>query len=141
MARLDIGVRNIDNSVIQGIRTGFHAIDVQDDHVDTLGGVENIDTRFDNRTYITRTLVYQRQQEHLTGRFGSELRFRNFAATGAEALAPRTKQVSLSAFGYEELTFGRYRLQVGGRLERTDYDAAGRPVLPGDDHGHEDDHG
>ena len=46
MARLDIGVRNIDNSVIQGIRTGFHAIDVQDDHVDTLGGVENIDTRF-----------------------------------------------------------------------------------------------
>ena len=140
VARLDIGVRNIDNSVIQGIRTGFHAIDVQDDHVDTLGGVENIDTRFDNRTYITRTLVYQRQQEHLTGRFGSELRFRNFAATGAEALAPRTQQVSLSAFGYEELTFGRFRLQAGGRLERTDYDAAGRPVLPGDDHGHEDDH-
>ena len=139
VARLDIGVRNIDNSVIQGIRTGFHAIDVQDDHVDTIGGIENIDTRFNNRTYLTRTLVYQRQQEHLTGRFGSELRFRNFEATGAEALAPRTEQVSFSLFGYEELTFGRYRVQVGGRVERTDYDAASRPVLPGHDHG-DDDH-
>ncbi len=57
VARLDIGVRNIDNSVIQGIRTGFHVVDVQDDHVDTLGGIENIDTRFTNRTYITRTLA------------------------------------------------------------------------------------
>ncbi len=139
VARLDIGMRNIDNSVIQGIRTGFFAIAVQDDHVDTIGGVENVDTRFSNRTYITRTLVYQRQQDHITGRFGSELRFRNFAATGAEALAPRTEQVSLSAFGYEELTFGRYRLQVGGRLERTDYDAAGRPALAGGDHGHDED--
>ena len=101
-------------------------------------GVESVDTRFDNRTCITRTLVYQRQQEHLTGRFGSELRFRNFAAMGAEALSPRTQQVALSAFGYEELTFGRYRLQVGGRLERTDYDAAGRPVLPGQDDDHDD---
>ena len=140
VGRLDIGVRNIDNPVIQGIRTGFFVIDVQDDHVDTLGGIENIDTRFNNRMYITRTLVYQRQQEHLTGQFGSELRFRNVAATGAEAIAPRTQQVSLSAFGYEELTLGRFRLQVGGRLERTDYDAAGRPVLPGhDDHDDHDD--
>ena len=126
VARLDIGVRNIEINLIQGVRTGFFVIDVQDDHVDTRNGVESVDTRFDNRTCITRTLFHQRQQEHLTGRFGSELRFRNFAATGAEALSPRTQQFSRSAFGYEELTFGRYRLQVGGRLERTDYDAAVR---------------
>ena len=65
---------------------------------------------------------------------------RNFEATGAEALSPRTEQASFAAFGYEELTFGRYRVQFGGRVERTDYDAAGRPVLPGHDHGHDDDH-
>ena len=133
VARIDFGVRNIDNSVIQGIRTAFQVIDVQDDHVDTLNGVDSVDTRFDNQTYVTRTLVYQRQREHFTGRFGSELRFRNSAT---EALAPRTEQVSLAAFGYEELTLGRFRLQVGGRLERTDYDAARRPELPG----HEEDH-
>ena len=50
VARLDIGVRNIDNSLLQGVRTGFFVIDVQDDHVDTLNGVESVDTRFDNRT-------------------------------------------------------------------------------------------
>jgi len=137
VGRFDIGLRNIDNSVIQGIRAAFIAIDLNDDHVDTIGGVENVDTRFNNRTYITRALVYQRQLEHVTGRFGTEVQVRNFEAIGAEALAPRTEQASFAAFGYEELTFGRYRVQIGGRVERTDYDAAGRPVLPGD-HGHDD---
>ncbi len=137
VGRFDIGLRNIDNSVIQGIRAAFIAIDLNDDHVDTVGGVDNVDTRFNNRTYITRALVYQRQLEHVTGRFGTEIQVRNFEAIGAEALAPRTEQASFAAFGYEELTFGRYRVQIGGRVERTDYDAAGRPVLPGD-HDHED---
>ena len=140
VARLDMGWRNLDNRVIQGVRTAFNVIDVQDDHVDTIGGVENVDTRFDNRTYITRTLVYRRPLENHNGRFGSELRFRNFEATGAEALSPRTEQVSLSFFDYEEFTFGRYRLQVAGRLERTDYATAGRVLMPGPGHGHEDDH-
>ena len=140
VARLDMGWRNLDNRVIQGVRTGFHVIDVQDDHVDTIGGIENVDTRFDNRTYITRTTVYRRPLENHNGSFGSELRFRNFEATGAEALSPRTEQVSLSFFDYEEFTFGRYRLQVAGRLERTDYATAGRVLLPGPGHGHEDGH-
>ena len=140
VARLDMGWRNLENRAIQGVRTGFFVIDVQDDHVDTLGGIENIDTRFDNKTYITRTLVYRRPGERLGGRFGSELRFRNFEATGAEALSPRTEQVSFSVFDYEELNFGRYRLQVAGRLERTDYATAGRVLLPGPGHGHEGDH-
>ena len=140
VARLDIGFRNIENRFIQGVRTGFFLIDVQDDHVDTLNGIENVDTRFDNKTYMTRTLVYRRQGEHHGGRFGSELRFRNFEATGAEALSPRTEQVSFSVFDYEELTFGRFRMQFGGRLERTDFETAGRVLLPGLGHGREDDH-
>ena len=140
VARLDMGWRNLDNRVIQGVRAGFHVIDVQDDHVDTLNGIDNVDTRFDNRTYVTRTLVYRRPLENHNGSFGSELRFRNFEATGAEALSPRTEQMSLSFFDYEEFTFGRYRLQVAGRLERTDYATAGRVLLPGLGHGHDDDH-
>ena len=141
VARLDLGWRNLDNRVIQGIRTGFFVIDVQDDHVDTLNGIENIDTRFDNRTYITRTLVYRRPGERFGGRFGTELRLRNFEATGAEALSPRTEQVSFSVFDYEELNLGRIRVQFAGRLERTDYATAGRVLLPGLGHGHGDDHG
>ena len=141
VGRWDVGLRNLDNRFIQGVRAAFTAIDVADDHVDTIGGVDNVDTRFKNRTYVTRALVYQRQLEHITGRFGAELQFRDFLATGAEALAPRTDQTTFAAFGYEELIFGRYRLQLGGRVERNDYMAAARAGADHDDHGHDDDHG
>ena len=152
VGRFDVGLRNLDNEFIQGVRAAFTAIDVADDHVDTIGGVDNIDTRFNNRTYITRALVYQRQREHVSGRFGAEMQIRDFLATGTEALAPRTDQTTFAAFGYEELRFGRYSLQLGGRLERNDYMTAERVGAPGHDeedhhdepeddhdHGHDDD--
>ena len=154
VGRFDLGLRNLNNDFLQGVRTGFHVIDVADDHVDTIGGVDNVDTRFNNRTYIKRTLFYQRQLGRFTGRFGAELKFRDFNATGTEALAPRTDQSTLSVFGYEEVSFGRYRLQFAGRAERNGYKTAGRVALPGhddeddhhdddddDDHDHDDDHG
>ena len=140
VGRFDVGLRNLDNRFIQGVRAAFTAIDVADDHVDTIGGVDNVDTRFNNRTYVTRALFYQRQLEHVTGRFGAELQFRDFLATGAEALAPRTDQTTFAAFGYEELIFGRYRVQLGGRIERNDYLAAARAAADHDDDGHDDDH-
>ena len=43
-------------------------------------------------------------------------------------------------FGYEELLFGRHRLQLGGRGERDDYMAAARASVYRDEHGHDDDH-
>ena len=130
VGRFDLGLRNLNNDFLQGVRTGFHVIDVADDHVDTIGGADNIDSRISNRTYIKRTLFYQRQLGRFSGRFGAELKFRDFHATGAEVLAPRTDQSTLSAFGYEELSFGRFRLQLAGRAERNDYKTAARVGLP-----------
>ena len=150
VGRFDLGLRNLDNDFLQGVRTGFHVIDVTDDHVDTTGGADGLDSRIGNRNFIKRTLFYQRQLGRFTGRFGTELKFRDFQATGAEALAPRTDQSTLSAFGYEEVSFGRFRLQFAGRAERNDYKTAGRVSLPGqededahqdDDHGHDHDDG
>ena len=40
---------------------------------------------------------------------------------GEEALAPATDQLAVAAFAYEELDFGRWQLQFGGRLERNGY--------------------
>lgn len=133
VGRFDLGLRNLDNDFLQGVRTGLHVIDVTDDHVDTAGGTENIDSRIGNRNLIKRTLFYQRQLGRFTGRFGTELKFRDFQPTGAEALAPRTDQSTLSAFGYEEVSFGRLRLQFAGRAERNDYKTAARVALPGQD--------
>ena len=144
VGRFDLGLRNLDNDFLQGVRTGFHVIDVADDHVDTIGGADNIDSRISNRTYIKRTLFYQRQLGRFSGRFGTELKFRDFQATGGEVLAPRTDQSTLSAFGYEEVSFGRFRLQLAGRAERNEYKTGARVGLPGqgdtggpgDDNGH-----
>ena len=133
VGRFDLGLRNLANDFLQGVRTGFHVIDVTDDHVGTAGGAENIDSRIGNRNFIKRTLFYQRQLGRFTGRFGTELKFRDFQPTGAEALAPRTDQSTLSAFGYEEVSFGRFRLQFAGRAERNDYKTAARVALPGQD--------
>ncbi|MDE2905611.1 MAG: TonB-dependent receptor [Acidobacteriota bacterium] len=133
VGRFDLGLRNLDNDFLQGVRTGFHVIDVTDAHVDTAGGTENIHSRIGNRNFIKRTLFYQRQLGRFTGRFGTELKFRDFHPTGAEALAPRTDQSTLSAFGYEEVSFGRFRLQFAGRAERNDYKIAARVAPPGQD--------
>ena len=65
---------------------------------------------------------------------------REFEAVGVEALAPRTDQTSFAAFAYEEVDFGRYRLQFGGRVERNDYRPDERPEGAHDDHDDGDDH-
>ena len=121
VARFDVGLRNLDSRFIQGVRAAFTAIDLNDDHVDTLDGIESIDTRFSNRTSVTRVLAYQRQQKHFSGRFGAELQNRDFEAIGTEALAPRTDQTTFAAFAYEEVRFGRIGLEFGVRVERNDY--------------------
>ncbi len=141
VARFDVGLRNLDSSFIQGVRAAFTAIDLNDDHVDTLDGIENIDTRFGNRTYVTRALAYQRQQEHFSGRFGAELQNRDFEAVGTEALAPRTDQTTFAAFAYEEVRFGRIGLEFGARVERNDYRTGmrvGQSVHADDEAGRDD---
>ena len=148
VGRFDIGLRNLRNRVIEGVRVAVNVIDWNHDELEVEGGVENIGTRFTNRTYIVRADVDQQQTDRLLGKFGAWTQFRDFEAVGAEALAPQTDQGSFAAFAYEEVNFGRVRLQFGGRVEQNDYRTAERVGghdaddddhdMDGDDH---DDHG
>ncbi len=138
VGRFDLGLRNLANTVIEGVRVALNVIDWKHDELEVEDGIENIGTRFTNRTYIMRADVDQRQTDRLSGRFGAWAQFRDFEAVGVEALAPRTDQTSFAAFAYEEVDFRRTRLQFGGRVEQNDYRTAGRsvPDAPADDHGH-----
>ena len=139
VGRFDMGLRNLANTVIEGVRVALNVIDWNHDELEVEDGIENIGTRFTNRTYIMRADVDQRQTDRLSGRFGAWTQFRDFEAVGVEALAPRTDQTSFAAFAYEEIDFRRTRLQFGGRVEQNDYRTAGRvgvPDAPADDHGH-----
>ena len=151
--RFDVGLRNLSNRVIEGVRLTANVIDWSHDELEIVEGIESVGTRFTNRTRILRAEVDQRQTARVSGRFGAWTQVRNFEAVGLEALAPPTDQTAFAAFAYEEIDFGRYRLQFGGRVERNDYRAGERPDHDDDDHddgrddddddhddGHDDDH-
>ena len=144
VGRIDLGLRDLRNGVIEGVRVALNVVDWNHDELEVEEGVERIGTRFANRSYIVRADVDQQQTDRLSGRFGAWTRLRDFEAVGAEALAPRTDQTSFAAFAYEEVNFGRVRLQFGGRVEQNDYQTAERVGQPGhddhDDHDEEEDH-
>ena len=134
--RFDIGLRNLDNSILDGLRVTLNVIEWNHDELEVADGLENVGTSFANQSYIVRAELEQQQTERVSGRFGMWAKVRNFEATGFEALAPRTDQTAFAAFAYEELSFGRFRLQFGGRVERNAYRAGERAAGIG----HEDDH-
>ena len=136
--RFDLGLKDLDNSVIEGGRLSLTAVDWGHDELETEGGVERVGTRYDNQVTILRADVYQRQTERLSGRFGAWAQARDFEAAGVEALAPRTDLTSFAAFTYEELTLGRFRVQFGARVDRDDYAVAPRS---GGEERHEEEHG
>ena len=137
--RFDVGLRNLSNPVIEGVRLTANVIDWSHDELEIDEGLESIGTRFTNRTTILRAEVDQRQTARVSGRFGAWAQVRNFQAVGAEALAPETDQTAFAGFAYEEIDFGRYRLQFGGRVERNDYVAGERPFGHDDHDDHDDD--
>ena len=140
--RFDVGLQGLANRVVEGVQLSLNAIDWGHDELEIEGGNENVGTRYDNRVYILRADVDQRQTEHLSGRFGAWTQIRDFEAAGVEALAPRTDLSSFAAFAYEELSLGRFRVQFGGRVDRDNYHVAERAGGDADDDGHDGhDHG
>jgi len=126
VGRFDLGLRNLEGPLVDSIRFVVNVVDWEHDEIETEEGQKLLGTAFDNRTYVVRAEANQRQTAHLAGKFGVWAQVRDFAARGEEALAPDTDQRSIAAFAYEELDFGRVRLQFGGRLERNSYSVAAR---------------
>ena len=133
VGRFDAGIRNLTTGVIEGVRVVFNIIDWEHDELETEGPEKTLGTSFDNRAYVLRAEVNQRQNGRLAGKFGVWSKVRRYVATGEEALAPATDQTALAAFAYEELDFGRIRVQVGGRVERNAYTVDPRAETAPDD--------
>ena len=127
VGRFDAGMRNLPNGVIDEFRVMFNVIDYQHMELENAAGVESVGSVFDNRAYVLRAELNQRQTARLAGKFGIWSRVRQYVATGEEALAPPTDQTALAVFAHEELDFGRYRVQIGGRVERNAYTVAAAP--------------
>ena len=135
-----MGLRNLSNRAVEGVRVSLSVIDWNHDELEVEEGIEHVGTRFANRTYVMRAAVDQQQTGRFSGKFGAWTQFRDFEAVGAEALAPRTDQASFAAFAYEEVNFGRVRLQFGARVEQNDYRTAERMGGHDDHDDEEEDH-
>ena len=134
---VDFGFQNLANPVVEGVQLSLNLIDWNHNELEIEGGSERVGTVYENRTFIARADVFQRQTGRLSGRFGAWARVRDFEAAGFEALAPRTDLGSFAAFAYQELSLGRFRLQFGGRIDRDSYQVAERTG----GHAHDDEHG
>jgi iron complex outermembrane recepter protein len=131
--RIDTGLRNLTGRLLDNVKLTVVRTNYQHDEIETIGGIDELGTRFDNDVTSLRLELEQKRAGRLGGRLGIDWLGRDYRATGAEALAPPTSQSAFSAFVYEEINFGRYRLQAGGRAERTSYDVGARPSA-GDAH-------
>ncbi|MGB7201216.1 MAG: TonB-dependent receptor [Pyrinomonadaceae bacterium] len=91
---------------------------------------EIVGTTFRNAVNSVRAMFEQKKKGRLSGRFGFEGYRRNFSTIGDEVLVNGpVKQNAFSVFGLEELTFERFTLQFGGRIERNAYDPADPALL------------
>jgi iron complex outermembrane recepter protein len=85
-------------------------------------------TAFKNNTFLYQGLFDQKKIGKLSGKFGFWGQHRDFSSSGAEALAPPTKQSSFAIFALENLDFERASIQFGGRVERNHYTPTETPT-------------
>jgi len=121
--RFDAGARNLSAAFADAFRVTASYLNYQHDEIGIEDAIESLGTRFKNKIFTVRGEVEQRPGGRMNGKFGLEFLTRNYEAIGEEALAPKTDQNAFSAFVYEEVALGRNRLQFGGRVERTTYEA------------------
>lgn len=130
--RFDAGVRNLDG-VIGGFRASLNYVNYRHTEIEVEDGTDIPATVFDNDLFIYRAEAEQTPRGRLSGRFGIWGQARDYVTTGAETLAPPTTQNAFAAFAYEELNFGGWRLQFGGRVEHNSYKPDARPEAEGEE--------
>jgi iron complex outermembrane recepter protein len=120
--RITGGFRNLTNPFLSGMQYNLDYTDYRHKEIETVDGVDEVGTIFDNKTFSYRTLFEQSKYKALTGRFGFEGFNRNYEVNGAEQLIQgEVKHNMISAFTLQELGFERIRFQFGGRIENNRY--------------------
>lgn len=141
--RVEGGLRGLGNGVFDSVRVVFNYLSWQHDELEVDEGTETVGTAFDNQTWVTRAEFEQARTGRLHGKFGFWSQYRDYVATGEEALSPPTRQASFAGFAYEEIDFEGWRVQFGGRLEHNDFapelrDEAGHGHEEPEEHAEED---
>lgn len=120
-------LRDLDG-FIQGVRFKFGNTDYRHREIDA----GTVGTIFTNKGDELRLEATHGDLGTLQGAFGLQLGKVDFAALGDEAMVPQVKTENSAVFAFEEATLGSFKINFGGRLERTHLDSAGGgPADPG----------
>lgn len=124
--RFSGGFRDLSGPITQG-NFYLDLTDYRHREIETEDGIDEIATTFDNDVFSYRSVLEQAVYKKLSGRFGFEGYRRSYQTVGAESLIEgRVRQYNFAVFGLEELSFDRFSLQFGARIEDNRY----RPVNP-----------
>jgi iron complex outermembrane receptor protein len=102
--------------------TGFEKLKVRMGYNDykhaEIESTGDIATRFKNQGLESRAEFLHAPVANWKGVLGVQFQDRNFSALGEEAVIPVTKSHSTGIFLIEERNWDRWRLELGGRIER-----------------------
>ena len=121
VGRFDVGMQNVGTTVLDVFRIVVNLIDWRHDEIEIADGTERCRDHVQQPDLRRASRIQPASDALLSSTYGVWTKVRHYVATGDEALAPPTDQTAFAAFGYEELDFGRHRLQLGGRVERNAY--------------------
>ncbi|HKO95402.1 MAG TPA: TonB-dependent receptor [Pyrinomonadaceae bacterium] len=107
------------NSFIEAGTFSFQYNNYAHSEIDSF--TNEVNTSFQNNTFIGQALFDHKKVGKLSGRFGSWGSHRDFSASGDEALAPPTKHKAVALFALETLDLERASIQFGARVERNEY--------------------
>jgi iron complex outermembrane receptor protein len=133
VVRADVGARHLDGFA-ESVRVIANYTRWHHDEVEEEDGEKTIGTQFDNDVFGLRVELAQRAAGRLSGKVGASFEHRRFDSQGAEALAPATRHTSVAGFAFEELAYGRTRVQFGARVERSQFRPDPRAEAEGDAH-------
>lgn len=102
------------------VRLGYN--DYKHNEMESTG---EIATRFKNRGLESRVELLHAPVKKWQGVFGFQFQNRDFSALGEEAVVPVTKSNSAGLFIVEERNWNRWRVELGGRIERASQDPQG----------------
>jgi iron complex outermembrane recepter protein len=105
------------NTVIDDVHIALNYSDWN--HTEMEGS--QVGTDFFNKQFVYRSEFTQRKYGRLDGKFGIWGMHRNFEAIGAEALSPPVDQNGFAGFALEEVSFEKFRLQFGARIDHNSY--------------------
>ena len=110
---------------IEAVRFNFNYSGWHHKELDFAQGDPILGTLFNNKQYTYEAAADYRTSNRTKGTFGFSGLHRNYLTEGEEAIAPPVQGDVAAIFLLQDMSFEKFKLQFGGRMEHNRYDPEG----------------